>query len=102
MNDGYKIRLHKAIMETKYGEDAAYVFEDLNDPPKSKEEVLAELMDMLGYEPIEGYDPSEDENDEYPGYCNNGQTGASFEYIGGCITEIPASIVKKIRSAKTE
>ena len=85
----YKIRMHTATMNTRYGDDVFHLFDDPDNPTYSKNEVVKHLLDMAGCE--------EDTNGEsgYPYLCE-GDVGAYFEYKGFIDIEIPESIVKRI------
>lgn len=85
----YKIRMHKARIETKYGVDTATVFDDPESPKYNNDEVLKKLMYQLSYE------PDESESSEYPGFWD-GDVGAYFDYDGFEDIEIPDSIIKRV------
>ena len=50
----YKIRIHSARMETKYGVDFATVVDNASNPEYTEKEIVAKLMDMLSYEEATG------------------------------------------------
>lgn len=88
MANTYKIRKHFGIMQTKHGVDTATVFDDPVNPKYTKDEVIEELMSILGYK------ESDDENFAYPGTYED--IGAYFDYNGYDDIEIPESIINRI------
>lgn len=83
---GYKVKVYKMDMETKYGIDTEIALVDPNS--FCEEDVLNELMQRLDYEPADN-DPDVD------GYCCDGTVGA-WLLINDYDIEIPQSIIDRI------
>lgn len=85
----YKIRIHSARMETRYGVDFATIVDNATAPEYAEDEIIAMLMGKLSYE------EATDDNASYPGYFD-GDVGAYFDYDGYIDVDIPESIVNDI------
>lgn len=89
----FKIRIHNGNMETKYGVDNAFIYDDPVSPKYSTDkDIINKLMNQLGY--VE----AESDNSEYPGYYDD-DIGAYFEYAGYVDVPIPESIVERIKQS---
>lgn len=89
MKNTYKIRIHSARMETRYGVDFATIVDNPIAPEYTEYEIISKLMEKLSYE------EATDDNPDYTGYYD-GDIGAYFDYDGYIDVEIPESIVNDI------
>ena len=84
----YKIRIHKARIEHRFGVDTAQLLDDPKRPKYTSDKAIEILKEMFGYE------PNEDSTIENPGVCDG--ESAYFDYDGYEDVEIPESIVQRI------
>lgn len=84
-----RIRVHKASMQTKYGEDIFRLYDDPECPKyKSQKSATVALMEIASFV------PSDSNDSEYHGTFED--VGAYFEYLGFTDIVIPETIVQRI------